>query len=358
MKRSLKFLGLFALIAVILVGATGCGKKSPEQVIKKMMSTLSKVETLNLDIRVALNGQFPQLSALDGGNVSEASSIMMSFAGDIDMESEEAVQYQMTSAISNKSGDSEMKISGEVLSKEGVFYVKLVETPDVKIVDLSSLKGMWYKFDLDSLQMAPKIEAEEEEESMSRSQIKKMKKLLATTEFFRVVKDHGEEEVSGVVTNHYEVKVNQADLENFFREGTKIAENRDLTSLEESEMKQTLQKFSEIDGDLWIGKKDFNLYRVELSGQQESVDGGIVRYDIAANMKDFGKKVIINKPVEVREFDMMSMFAPQMGAFDNLAPELDAVDNEDIMKQFEGMEGFDQAEFEKQLEEMQKQFAQ
>jgi hypothetical protein len=357
MKRSLKFLGLFALIAVVLVGATGCGKKSPEQVIKKMMSTLSKVETLNLDIRVALNGQFPQLSALDGGSTSEASSIMMSFAGDIDMESEESVQYQMTSAISNKSAGSEMKISGEVLSKEGIFYVKLSETPDVKIVDLSSLKGMWYKFDLDSLAMAPKIETEEEE-TMSKSQIRKMKKLLAKTEFFRVVKDHGEEEVNGVATNHYEVKVNQAELENFFREGTKLAENRSLTSLEESEMKKTLQKFSEIDGDLWIGKKDFNLYRVELSGQQESADGGVVRYDIAANMKNFGKKVTINKPADVREFDMMSMFAPQLGAFDNLAPELDIVNNEDIMKQFEGMEGFDQAELEKQLEELQKQFEQ
>ena len=358
MKRSLKFLGLFALVVVVLVGATGCGKKSPEQTIKKMMSNLSEVETLNLDIRVALNGQFPQLAVLDGDAVTEPSSIMMSFVGDVDMESEESIQYQMTSSITNKTGNSEMKISGEVLSKDGVFYVKLAETPDVQIVDLSSLKGMWYKFDLDSLQMAPKVEAEEDEADLSRSQLKKMKKLLAKTEFFRVVKDHGEVDVNGMATNHYEVKVNQAELENFFREGTKIAENRDLTKLEESEMKETLQKFSEIDGDLWIGKKDFNLYRVELSGQQATDDGGIVRCDIAINLKNFDNPVTINTPAEVREFDMMTLFAPQMGAFDNLAPELDSVDNEDILKQLEGMEGLDQAELENQLMELQKQFEQ
>lgn len=357
MKRSLRILGVLVLGAVVLFGATGCLDKSPEKVIEKMMKKMADFDSANVDLRVGLNGQFPQLSELDGTAALESSTVFVNFKGDIDLESEENVQYHLIGDISNKMNDSEMQVAGELLSKGGDLYIKLSETPSVQMFDLSALKGLWYKFDLNSFKV--QTEQTDAEQELSRSQIKKMQKLLANTEFFRVVKDNGEEALDGIATYHYEVKVNQSELEKFFREANKIVEGRELTQIEEQEMNDNLQKLSEIDGDLWIGKKDYMLYRVELSGQSETEENGVTRYDIAINLRNFGKKVEINKPSDVREFDMMSLFAPQFGdmeGFDNWATELDSVDNEDILKQFEGMEGVDMNDLEKQLEELQKQF--
>lgn len=352
--RKMKFVGLFVLLAVVLLGATGCLNKTPEKIIKKMMMNMADVETANMDLVAMLDGQFPQISELEGGEVGD-SKVSIKLNGDFDLESEENAKYHLAAEISNQADDSSMTIAGELLSKEGVMYVKLAETPEIPMIDLDSLKGTWYQFDMNTLNPT---EVKREESEMSRSQMRKMKKLISKTEFFKVVKDHGSESVNGVMAYHYEVKVNQEELINFFREANKIVEGRDLSDIEEQEMSANLQKLSDINGEVWIGEDDYLLYRTKLAGASETDESGAVDYDITLNLKDFGKSVDINKPADVREFDMMSMFMPDMAEFDNFDPQLDSINNEDIMMQFEGMDGVDMDELEKQLEEMQIQFNQ
>jgi hypothetical protein len=341
---------ILTVVVVLMFSVTGCLKKTPEKMIQNMIKQMSQLEGYNMDIKLSVNGQFPQLTSLDSTTGLYPGAIIALFSGDVDLSDEKSLNYQMAGEIKYRLETSEIVFKGDLVSKDNVFYVKFSDVPDLKIADLSAMVGSWYKFDLNSLGVGNQLAPKPSKDDLQKA--KKLKKLFGKTNFLEIVKDNGIDEIDGVRVHHYDVKVDREGMEEFFEQASQISEGRSLTDLEKQEIAKTMQTLGMFDGSVWIGEKDNYLYRIELAGEQKTEDKGMRRYDIVLKFRDFDKKVSVNTPTDVKQFNMMELLMPD---FDNFAPELDAAENGDLFEQLKDIEGVDPEELQKQLEELQLQ---
>jgi len=157
---------------------------------------------------------------------------------------------------------------------------------------------------------------------------------------------------------NYEVKIDEEGMRQYFTESTKVFEDRELTDQELLQLEMTLNKWREVTGEIWIGRKDYRLYRVELRGNFNSALGENTKFDLAVDLSEFNKKVEIEKPADVREFNMLEVLMP--GMMNVSADDMDdfGEDNESdfdfelLEEELKGIDGVSEEELMKSLEEL------
>ncbi|MBT4722239.1 hypothetical protein HN958_02750 [Candidatus Falkowbacteria bacterium] len=356
MAKWTKIIGGLVFVCVLVLGLSGCIKKSPEKVVKLMFSKLSEVQSYSLDAEVNLDGKFTDVTSMNLLGQKKPGSIEINVSGNFDSSKDENMVYDVTADIDLKIDGKDDNINGNVRFVDDNFFVKLNNVPDAEGTSFDNLKGTWYKFDLNALtSMAP----EQSDEDVDKAKLKKMKKLLKDVDFIDIVKNHGVEDVNGHSTYHYTVKINEDEMEDFFVKSYKIMEEEEMGELELTQLQDNLERWSEIDLDVWIGKSDYLLYKINAGGSMVSIDG-TMKVELTAEIDNYNETVEIEAPSDAKEFSLMDLMMPgfEMPTMPETGNMPSASDFEDLQNQFGGSAQFDPTEMQKQMEDLQAQFGQ
>ncbi|HCC23729.1 TPA: hypothetical protein DF272_06170 [Candidatus Falkowbacteria bacterium] len=337
MKKQWRYLGGILSVLLLMVLLTGC-TKTPESVVDKMIAKMAAVKTYQFDATVGLKGT---MAALEQGLQlsNESSETKIKAKGQVDMRNDDNVKYVANLDVAFQAEGTALTLKADLLTTSQATYIKVNEAPQIALMDFSQLKDTWYKF------QAADGTAESGEEPLSASQVRKIKKLFQNTDFFTVAEDYGTEDLNGIKTYHYRVKLNGDELKRFFVEMKTIVDEQEPTTQEFEEIQANLAKWSGMEGDVWIGTNDYYLYQVNVGANIEEENSDLERMDLSLSMSAYNEPVTIDIPANAKIMD----WAEIMGVNDATIP---AGTDQNLTKQLEDLNLSDEemAVFQKQLE--------
>lgn len=294
------------IVAIILFGAAGCLKESPEKALKKMIQAMAKVDSVYPEIKLWVNGQFPQLTSFDFSETKfYPGTIILDLKGDLGLKKN--TEFDLTGSGKYRLLDSEIEFNGELLYQAGLLYLKLTKVPELKLVDLAALKNNWYKFDFAALGLASNLT--KTEEKLNEKKNKELRQIIEKTNFFKVLADEGIDTVNFEECRRFRVQLNHEEMFKFMEQATEIIEEREIDDVEKEVLKNNLAKLNDVEFRVWVGRDDYRLYRLEFGLTTETKEHGAMRYDVALNFSGYNKVINIEKPQDVRDFNMLEIFA-------------------------------------------------
>ena len=200
------------------------------------------------------------------------------------------------------------KFTLEVRIIDKIGYLKLDDFPDLGF-DASFLKGQWIKGDFKEIKKTHSKEVQKEEQELSPEQQKKIKEAITKAKIFKITKELQDEKIEGVDTHHYKFSIDEEKVIQLFIEISKIISPNE--SLNEKELKGSLtasldnEAIESAKGEVWIGKKDFLLYKLLFSSaiketEKTKSEGKLT---IQTQFKNYHKPVQIDIPKPTKPFE-------------------------------------------------------
>lgn len=323
-----------------------------------MLANIADFKTYELSTKVILDGEMPALTGvMSGGQEKQEMRTVIDVEGDIQMEEEE-VYYDLDVGIAYDQKETDQSVKGNIKFYDQAFYLKVAEVPSVEGASLDSMLNQWYKFDMEKMaSMVPVADDVTATEQFDLKQYAKLKKLLKKQKFIKVTKDFGVQKLYGNDTYHYQVTVDPGEFINFMLEANQVMEGEEMSTDEQQELRKNAAKLEDIDFEVWIGKKDYNLHRLQARGENVGEDGAIMKYDVGIDFSDFDKKIEIDVPADAKEFNLMEMLMPSMAmpGGENFQMDLEELNkwSKDLEERYKD---FDPVEVEKQMQNMKDQF--
>ncbi len=268
-------------------------------------------------------------------------------------------KFDLSISFSEKNAPAGMGIKfafgGEIRKLGEKTYLKLTTLPQIPFLKevpelnriISMVKDQWIKTDKESIEgflkempfeeeikeeMLKEVEEREEKEKALQKELQeKIERIISKRKFYLIKKQFPDEKIDGVKVYHYLVSLNQKELSKMFAEIFKVLEETMIKeyglslSAEKENIEKAvadfLEKIGEIEGEVWIGKKDYLLYRLkgeksfDLSKFEENKEGKfLVR--VSLENSQFNKPLQIEEPSEAKElkeifgpfFEMYSQF--------------------------------------------------
>ncbi|MCD6528320.1 hypothetical protein J7K44_01640 [bacterium] len=299
-KKGSSVIFILLVLVVVLVGFTGVlasrvwdplwnpFRPSPEEVIKKMSLEMEKVKTSKEKMEISLIGKNEEIFELK-----------LNTEGEIDETQPEKPKskskFNFVASLTKKEEPMGIKfaLNGETKLKDEVLYLRFTTLPTIPLfpmvgINLSQIEDQWIKIDQDSIiEIMKGIKKEEwtpEMEEMYRKQAEKerifqkefqekIKKILKEEKLFVVKKEFPDEKINKKKVYHYLVALNKEEFLREVLETMKVLEEGMLKeygtsfTFKEKEFKEKLGEFldkiGEIKGEIWIGKKDYLLYKIK-----------------------------------------------------------------------------------------------
>lgn len=335
-----KHFKIILLATLIIFLTSACTPKTPEAIVKRMMENMGGVSSYGVKFKLGVFGQFPELLDTESAAQMSAGSAIFDMSGSVDMA--DKIKTALTGNMKYRVGEKEWPMSAELRYLENILFVKLLSVPTIGALDLSKLQNQWYKFDFKQFDLTKDLSGDSQK--LDAKKTKKLKKLFGGANLIEVIADNGIDVLGETRTHHYRVKLNQENFKKFFKEASKIMEERELTALENEELDKSIEKLSAFEAQIWVGTDDYLLHRIEFGLQADEA----TRYDLALELSDFNKNFVIEEPADVRDFNMADIFSASLP--DNIEGEK-TISIEDQLKTIQGV---DPEELKKQLEELKK----
>ena len=344
MKNFFYKLGVVLFAGFLILFSVSC-TPNPQRNVNKMMDKLIEQENFFVDGEAEIESNFPDMNSTVEEKM-QPGRIKIDFSGDYSLAE---AAYNLKTNLDYWVGKQLFKTQGVIRFVEQVFYLKLDQVSDLPKTNLASLQGNWYKFDFNNL--AGMIDGFGNQD-LKEDKLLQQKKLFKKADFLKVVKDLGEDEINGVKTYHYKVKVDKDELYDFVIKATEKIEEKDLAEAQKERIKEKIEKYAQTMFDLWISEKDKLPVKVNFDNSFDSSVRGQGKYSVDLIFSDYNKKTNIEKPQKVREFNMADLFNY------NLTAEFDSQQEVDFEEQLKQIENVDTEELNKQLENLQQQVEQ
>ncbi len=347
MRRKILFISILILALVLVSGCSWF--TSPEKMVKKMIAKMSTITSLDYDLAIKASGQMPNLDDLTGQSKDQG-EIGITVKGESEFKDIDQAKSDSQFSLTLKSGGNQFILSGEARSLEGENYIKLNEAPNLGFLDLSKITGQWYLFEKSNLgAWSPTLMSTGQKGDLTPKQEEAIRELAKKTEFLDLDVDLGKEKIKGVKTKHLRVKINEIKTIEFARQAAAISKD-DFTNKDETELRELIQKFNNLDIEIWIGVDYYLLYQVSIKGDLPTEKGN-VSLDVLATMWDFNQTVNVEKPTGAKEFNLlesmglgsqMPVTVPEMAPGGGLPSNFEMPDFSDLElpEGFEMPEGF------------------
>lgn len=248
--------------------------------------------------------------------------------------------------ISAKLSEGEVSGSGTIETRlvDKSLYGRLVELnfSDFQM-NVDSVKNQWYKFDLSQLQK--EIGSSAAEPKIDDAAKKKLLEDLSNYKVFKITKLKGEK-VGSVATYHYKLITQKENLKNYL-----VSANTTTGSaFSEQEMDSILAEIDKVkvpDIEIWIGRSDFNLYKVatavEETGNPSFDQSTKIHAESFFQFSNFNKAVDIKAPDSSKSFtefekSLAEISVPQTGQSGVLQAD---ADKDGLSDQLESVYGTD-----------------
>ncbi len=263
---------------------------SPEEVLAKSLAKQKNIKSQSLDGEIKVQGESQDLNSFH---------LKMKMDGQL-KEIEGGYEFDMNTTYEGGITGMTFTAKMKIIRAEGENYIKIEEFPMIPLFSFSSENyDQWIK-----------MEAVEDKEETKMSE--KLKEIWSKKDLFQIKEDLGEESINGNKAYHYKVVLNKEDLKSLIFEFSEVmkteeAENLKRTEMEE-ELNDLLEKMGEVEVELWIGKKDFYVYRITLNKELnlakfENGEEGSLLISSKFDFFDFDKEFEITPPEEAKTWE-------------------------------------------------------
>jgi hypothetical protein len=333
MKKVFKILFSIGLITLILIFALLYFKifdplwnpfrANPDEVIKKARENFSQLNSFHSDLEIEIvmkNEGEKRLNA--------------KFLIDRDKTEVENQKIKTDFNINLSEGKEEYSLTGKDILIGKNNFIKFENFPLLDFLTKigfypNEIKDRWLKFDFETTKelletIEKEIEVEGLVENLERTKIireeteKKLKDLLAGKEFYFVKKELPDEKIDGKKAYHYILVLDRKEIKKILPDFMKIyswaifniipenfqpppQEKEKIVADFTEKIDQILEKIGETEFELWIGKKDFSIYKIKLKKEVDLAElngGGSLSIKLNINFSNFNEKVNVIQPAE------------------------------------------------------------
>jgi hypothetical protein len=278
--------------------------ENPKKVIEKMTAEMERVKTSEGKVDFSFNKR-------DGGEFN----LNFNIQGKEDLREEGNQKSQTIFKVNFFQKENQSNFDFEYAGEKRVIgktiYLKFTQLPEIYFLNLSPLKDRWIKIDQDSLGeslkriFGEKITPEEEKiyrekflgSDLQKELQEKLGKVLTKKEIFLVKKRLPDQKVGQKVVYRFLVNLNSQEVLKGISEIPKETEGQ----ISESEgflegFKKFFEKFGDLEGEIWIGKKDYLLYKIKV---EKDFDLGKLGEKGEVKLKLNVENLNYNLPIEI-----------------------------------------------------------
>lgn len=258
-------------------------RPSPKEVLKEASLHFTELKTFHFDI-------FFEKETIRTAQSTAKSS--MSISGDLDITNREVLKWKGETKSSADFDRGEFSFGWEKIIIGGNSWLKLTSLPSSKFLDffafdLNIIKNQWIKLEKESFKdLFGRLSAE--------SELEVIKKILTNESFFRFRGILPDENINEKETYRYLFDLEKEEFRKLVPEISK------LLPIDA----ECLERFEEIKAEVWIGKEDKLIYKVNMESEvylQEYDETEVIRVDVY--LSEFNMPLEIKPPQQFKLFE-------------------------------------------------------
>jgi hypothetical protein len=323
-KSSKKIWLAAGLAVVVLLLAGGAWAyytyylQAPERVLVKMLDKLAEVKSSEYSGEIKIETDFSKynsyslLPSNNKDNQAQTGKLTIKFNGISETQVQDLNDLKMAASITavpenmaelNSNLGIELRMLGKIM------FIKLTEVPNLGLVDLSTIKDQWIRFDFDAMAKqfgaAEKVQEFETQQKAVLDKFSQLRQAVITSGLFKVAEKLSGETIDGVSTYHYKIILDKDGLQNFFTQVNKIINESELTTDQQTELETNLSKLASLPaGEIWIGKKDYlprKIYFENTTPADESTSS--TKITVTYFMSKFNEPVQVDIPEQSKSIE-------------------------------------------------------
>lgn len=289
---------IFAALVVLGGGSAFAYYKyttSPDYVVAKMFTADVDVTSMEFDGSMDMN--FTTVASSSAPALSQ--KVSFGFNGGFDVKDEKDPKVSANVSV-NYQGMLAKPVSADLVYAGKSMYFRINDAPDLGAsLPLSELNGLWFSLtesDLASLTEMTATTTVSPTGTLTPAQTKQVMEAVKKHKVFVLKETKADEVVNGVSTYHYVFTMDKNGLIPFMKEVAPIT-GETFTAEQEAQLKESLEMFDTISGEIWVGKKDYMPYRLSLVfgiKPNESMSSG--NMTMTMSFKNFNKAFNVTVP--------------------------------------------------------------
>ncbi len=302
-KRYFSKLIAILVAALFLSACAPSGTESAEDVIQNFKATAKDIKAADFSVDLAMKG------------VDEGDNIDFNLTADIKLDRREGAERKADADLKvdgslnagGKNLDGSVNVKIRTLGEEFYFNLMSLEANDPSVEKykplLEPLEKKWQHLSSDFVPESIKGLQQKDAETLEKE--KQIKELFVNTKLFDVTKEYGVESLNGKKVYHYGVSLNKSGLKQYIRKVAAI-NGQEMTDVEVEE--QTVFADSITNMEMWIGTKDYYLYKGALTMEgEDAMENVSSEISLTYMANSYDTELSIEAPADFEEFNPISL---------------------------------------------------
>lgn len=322
---SKKLIIAFIAAGVVIVAGAAFGftyfqNEDPNQVVNKAVANLSKIKseefsieikseisdgsskTDNLPLSLLSNNKIVVIfSALGGFDINDQANPRV-FAN-LKFDAKQGIKYSANVDLDGKFIDKILYLKPNNLNLADFFGGSAATNP------LDQFKDKWIKIDFNSAK--ENISTEEEnylksyfEKYFSSSKFNQFADSIKNYRLLAVTKNFPKEKIDGNSVYHFAYSINKDEAKKWYLDMINIMSSQTAGESQSQYLVQAVDKIFDsignIDGEIWVGDKDYFIYKISSGYQVDSTSSYTPSYNLSliASYKNHNKPISVDVPVQ------------------------------------------------------------
>lgn len=302
-KRIFSKLIILLVAAFFSLTACGGGTESPETVIQKFKDTAKDIKAADFSVAVTMKG------------VDQEDNIDFNLSGDIKLDRREEVERKADADLKaegvlnagGKSLDGRLNLKIRTIGENFYFNLMALEANDPGLENLKPviepLEKKWQHLASDFIPENIRELQQKDPETLEKEA--QLKNLFVNTKLFDVTKEYGVESLDGKKVYHYGLRINKDGFKTYTRKAAAI-NGREMTDAEVEEAALFVDSVRNME--MWIGVKDYYLYKGAATLSSEAIEKGVSsEVSVAYTARSYDTDMNIEPPAEFEEFNPITL---------------------------------------------------
>jgi hypothetical protein len=298
--------------------------QTPEKVLRQMFASMARVKSLEYSGQVWAEFDGEDMSMVPsfgadttGGSTTgntKKSRYSVDFSGGSDIRNKLQPKSKFELLVRSDSDTAPLGFGLDARTIGEVFYLRVKNLPSNSYMDLSFLENHWIKIDyqeimekLGSTDYKRELAQRQKEEQLTEDQEKQVEKVVSESKAIKIVEVLASERLEGVDTHHYQFVVDKKETVALVQKLSEIIDTETMGRSEVEELEKSLSDMGDIGGEIWIGKEDFLLYKVQTAFKVRKSEKVQKPYSLSVvvHFRNFDQVVQIDVPFPVKTLEEM-----------------------------------------------------
>ena len=261
------------------------------EILRIMQWRTVRAKSFDIDLAARYEG-WRENKDPDGSVKKYREAISFESRGPVDVTDPMSERLRQDFQLTVGAEDPKLNVAGEFRRQDRTDYVDFSSLPDVLgAIKLTPFRDKWLSFDIERLRRnidspffgAPGRQLDEFDRQYLFEQFR-------ITPFLRFVGKLKAETIGGVGANHYQVRPEILYIKDYVIQSEGLRLGRELTAKERDFLDTFFANVTAEDGEVWVGKKDYYLYRLRLRFRyDDGIRSGVL--SLTMNFSGFNAKL-------------------------------------------------------------------